>query len=552
MKKLILLTAAVMAVAACQKNVQVEDPKSDAISIAPESRTFDAQGGAQQVLVTSSAAWTLTPADTYDWISPDITEGVDGDIVTFTVKENTSDKEFSAVYTFTAGEATTEFTAILRSGDFRTIELTSSSEVEVPYYTEEVQVTLKTNVNYRALIASVSEDAADWLSYRLALEGSDNVVTMVFSLQQNDTDENRSGEITISAGEGVAPVTISVTQRTEPVIKPAKNAYYLSLDATSLEIPVTANVEYEVKTDADWLEYEGNKDGVETFSMSSTSAVRSAEVTFTEKDPIDGIDPVVAKVTVSQKESALVNWAVDMKDARLFPETWKNASALNNLTALTLEALIRPDDFAKNKMISTIMGIENKFLVRIGDSGIANNQIQIATSVGNFTNENLRLNTGEWYHIAVTFDMYQRRIKCYINGVLCLEEPSSILGAVNFGVPRGNETGSNNNITRVFWIGYSYEPVRDFDGLMTELRIWNKALSADEINEANHFYTVDPASDGLVAYWKCDEGQGTTVRDYSSSGNDCTGQTGLYQEGSGDYVYTTGDTNINWVEVSLP
>lgn len=45
---------------------------------------------------------------------------------------------------------------------------------------------------------------------------------------------------------------------------------------------------------------------------------------------------------------------------------------------------------------------------------------------------------------------------------------------------------------------------------------------------------------------------GTTVQDYSSSGNDCTGQYGLYQAGSGNNTYTTGDTIINWVEVALP
>jgi hypothetical protein len=87
---------------------------------------------------------------------------------------------------------------------------------------------------------------------------------------------------------------------------------------------------------------------------------------------------------------------------------------------------------------------------------------------------------------------------------------------------------------------------------MTELRIWDRALTAEEIQAENHFYTVDPSSEGLVAYWKCNEGEGTTVKDYSSSGNNLTGQTGLHQAGSGNNTYTTGDTQINWVEVSLP
>ena len=52
-----------------------------------------------------------------------------------------------------------------------------------------------------------------------------------------------------------------------------------------------------------------------------------------------------------------------------------------------------------------------------------------------------------------------------------------------------------------FYLGRSYANNRDFCGLMSEVRVWNRALSAAEINAENHFYTVDPNSEGLVAYW---------------------------------------------------
>ena len=42
------------------------------------------------------------------------------------------------------------------------------------------------------------------------------------------------------------------------------------------------------------------------------------------------------------------------------------------------------------------MGIEGKFLVRIGDSGVDPNQIQIASS-RNLTNSDLKLDAGRWY-----------------------------------------------------------------------------------------------------------------------------------------------------------
>ena len=76
---------------------------------------------------------------------------------------------------------------------------------------------------------------------------------------------------------------------------------------------------------------------------------------------------------------------------------------------------------------------------------------------------------------------------------------------------------------------------RYLDGKIAEVRIWNKTLSADEINAPTHFYTVDPASDGLVAYWKFDEGAGNKIKDYSVNGNDLT-----------------VDSVPGWTKVSLP
>lgn len=35
---------------------------------------------------------------------------------------------------------------------------------------------------------------------------------------------------------------------------------------------------------------------------------------------------------------------------------------------------------------------------------------------------------------------------------------------------------------------------------MAEVRIWNRALSADEINAKGHFYSVDDTSNGLLRF----------------------------------------------------
>lgn len=209
------------------------------------------------------------------------------------------------------------------------------------------------------------------------------------------------------------------------------------------------------------------------------------------------------------KGAALINVVADMNQNRAYP-MFQNAAALNNLSSFTLEAMVYPNSF--NRLISTLMGIEGKFLLRFGDAGLDPNQLQLATSDGNETNPDLKFDTGKWSHIALTFD--RGSIVIYVNGVQKLAT-SKNLSSVNFGVHYNNE----NSDSRGFWLGYSYDGDRYFDGRMSEVRIWNRALTKDEIGAANHFYWVDTQSSGLVAYWKFDEGTGSSIKDYSPSGN---------------------------------
>lgn len=242
---------------------------------------------------------------------------------------------------------------------------------------------------------------------------------------------------------------------------------------------------------------------------------------------VSGIDvlPSARSVYYVFKGAALINVVAGIAENRAWPE-WKDAAPVTSMSNFTLEALVYGNAF-KNQ-ISTIMGIEGKFLVRFGDSGIAANQLQIASS-NKLTNSDLKLEPGRWYHIAVTFEW--GNVKIYIDGV---EKCNGLAGtpSIDFGIEHSDES---NNKPRCFWIGYSYNSERYFDGQISEVRIWNKALTPDEINAPDHFYQVDAASEGLVAYWKFDEGAGKTIKDHTSYGNDLT-----------------VEKELKWVNVSLP
>lgn len=241
---------------------------------------------------------------------------------------------------------------------------------------------------------------------------------------------------------------------------------------------------------------------------------------------IQGIDPLDSKTVVYYvfKGAALINVVADLTENRAYPE-WKDGNVVNDMTNFTLECMVNFNKFGR--LISTIMGIEGNFLLRVGDAGVPDNQLQVACS-RNLTSSDLQFETGKWYHVAVTFD--NGTVIVYFNGV---EKLTGNCGTsiVSLGAAH-SETETSY---RCFWIGYSYASDRYLDGKICEARIWNRTLTSEEINSPNHFYSVDPLSDGLVAYWKFDDGAGNKIKDYSVNGNDLT-----------------VDSNPDWTKVSLP
>lgn len=74
-----------------------------------------------------------------------------------------------------------------------------------------------------------------------------------------------------------------------------------------------------------------------------------------------------------------------------------------------------------------------------------------------------------------------------------------------------------------FYLGASYGGGRPLDGYIAEARVWYRALIQSEI--ANNMNYVDPASEGLLAYWRMNEweprtGGGNIVKDLTGHGYD--------------------------------
>jgi len=117
------------------------------------------------------------------------------------------------------------------------------------------------------------------------------------------------------------------------------------------------------------------------------------------------------------------------------------------------------------------------------------------------------VNDNQWHHIVFTWtgDTSTDGAKIYIDGQLTASGTSE---ADDTGVRDGNDLIGKLDGA---WGG---DDLFFFHGIIDEVRIYNRALSPEEIRY--HYNRGRP-----VAHWRFDEGSGSTI--YDSSGNEYHG-----------------------------
>lgn len=228
-----------------------------------------------------------------------------------------------------------------------------------------------------------------------------------------------------------------------------------------------------------------------------------------------------------------------------------NSSAWNGLTAMTYEALIYIDEFATTDAeglpvnISSVLGVEQYLLLRIGDTNFERQQLQFdgsgsGSQFGKFPGKDAtkNLEAGRWYHVACTYDQAARTVRIYVDGKIQSEQTGVGIATqsednrINLAMRAlydyylNNPTEENEKKyggfvdAYQFFIGKSYDEKRPLNGKIAEARVWSVARTPEQIWE-NMYNVENPADDPtLLGYWKFNEGAGNTVKDYSMYGND--------------------------------
>ncbi len=208
-----------------------------------------------------------------------------------------------------------------------------------------------------------------------------------------------------------------------------------------------------------------------------------------------------------------------------------------NFTAYTFEFLMYMEDFSttNNQMLVGLEGtsrtLANRMWVRF-ENNSPKKWMQINSMVKPAVDATTPNQAKTWQHVAVVFD--GSKMHLYLDGVevATKDAPNASIKFRYFSLlPQPS---------------YFTQTIS-----FREVRLWNVARTAAQLT--NNASSVDPKSEGLLGYWKMDEGSGYTFNDATGNGHLGTCQYSTAQDiGAAAWpeTFTGPATGLKWVENS--
>lgn len=187
---------------------------------------------------------------------------------------------------------------------------------------------------------------------------------------------------------------------------------------------------------------------------------------------------------------------------------------INQGFPISIEAWVYPMEYSEST--AAIVQTEGHSTLYTGFLFAIISMGRLALQIGNggtMSNENRRnyatvdgVPLNKWSHVCFTCSDINN-VKFYINGVL------QVIGETS-----GTGTTVAYKNTAPLLIGHYAAGSVTLNSLIDEVRIWNKVLTQDEIlKQMRKDLSLASLSDNLIAYWKFDEGTGTTANDLVNS-----------------------------------
>jgi hypothetical protein len=224
--------------------------------------------------------------------------------------------------------------------------------------------------------------------------------------------------------------------------------------------------------------------------------------------------PVAAVATADASSMYFNNQGKSWGDYATMQRAGTTASsdfAFTTNRAFTIEATIKPRSTISDNELA-VLDIRNgnndsssatRFVVKTSDGGVTGRAVIWSPDTGEPATSGTGVTFGQWNHVAAVYNG-AGNVKIYVNGVQ----------QTNASWQPGPRTNP------ALYIGDDTH--RFFDGWMNDVRVWNGVARTQAQITAGMTTEIDPATPGLVAYYRFDNGSGTTVTDLTGRGHDAT------------------------------
>ncbi len=220
---------------------------------------------------------------------------------------------------------------------------------------------------------------------------------------------------------------------------------------------------------------------------------------------VDGVDILEPSKTIFLQISRVIHFtSLNISNTNLYSNFIFADDKKQELSNFTYEIKCYSKEWHRIARLCSFTSADEQrsSMLRFGENGLDVNALQWVSPTGSIVSTT-PFSTDRWYMISLTYD--GSKLTMYVNGVKDAQ---------------GDGDGKPVDFQR-FELGMSWTGYRSsqyFNGRIAEVRVWNRALSTAELQM--NLCGVDPQSEGLIAYWKMNEGEGHIFKDATGHGYD--------------------------------
>lgn len=235
----------VLKAGAASKSFTISQKQKNALTVSSNKIEVKAAGGKAVIEVKANVQYEYEiEKEAQSWITHTATRGLATSVLEFSVSENQNTDKREGKITI-RDEEFTEVVTVYQEGSKPAVILTQN-EYTVGSQGENIKVELRSNVDYEIKLPDV-----DWISETATRALSSN--THYFTIKPNGTHDARMAEISFLNKENGIEEKVKVTQKQKDDIVVTQNEYHIAAAGGTIDVKVSANVDYTVTVGEDWI-----------------------------------------------------------------------------------------------------------------------------------------------------------------------------------------------------------------------------------------------------------------------------------------------------------